>query len=109
MASTEKTVTLWLYGVVFLLIGVNNVHADEIRQKTLTLHPSLQQQPHSRGTREVVVPVNSFQDDESAQESFTFPESVDSDRVKRQASTLPQGAVRGILPALPANSTSVVS
>lgn len=113
MASTEKTVTLWLYRVFFLLLVavVIDVQADDIRRKTLTFHPSLQ--PLNRNTREIVVPAQSFDDDPAQDFSNTqaFEEKfeIEGGRMKRQASSLPQGAVRGVLPSLPANSTSVVN
>lgn len=88
-----------------------NVQADDVRRKTLTFHPSLQ--PLNRNTREIVMPAQSFDDDSAQDFSNTqpLPEKfeLEGGRMKRQASSLPQGAVRGVLPSLPANSTSVVS
>lgn len=104
MASTEKAVTLWLYRFIAFLFVVSVlsyvVEADNVyRRKTLTFHPSLNVESKSR---DIILPVESL--DQDVSELFT------GDRVKRQASTLQsQGSsVRGILPPLPANSTSVV-
>lgn len=104
MASTEKAVTLWLYRFIAFLFVVSVlsyvVEADNVyRRKTLTFHPSLNVE---RKNRDIILPVESLDQDVS--------ELFEGDRVKRQASTLQsQGSsVRGILPPLPANSTSVV-
>lgn len=113
MASTEKTVTLWIYraitflSVVALLSDV--VKADDVRRKTLTFHPSLQE--NSRETRDIVLPVNELGDGQDFSINQHISEHFKDDRVKRQATVLPsQGSsVRGFLPTLPANSTSVVS
>ena len=104
MASTEKAVTLWLYRFIAFLFVVSVlsyvVEADNVyRRKTLTFHPSLNVESKNR---DIILPVESL--DQDVSELFA------GDRVKRQASTLQsQGSsVRGILPPLPANSTSVV-
>lgn len=114
MASTEKTVTLWLYrAIAFLsvvaLLSSKVVKADGVRRKTLTFHPSLEQ--NSRKTRDIVLPVNEYGDGKDFSINQHVSEHIENDRVKRQAPTLlSQGSsVRGFLPTLPANSTSVVS
>ena len=108
MASTEKTVTLWLYFSFLLAAVVIDVNSHRInRPSTLTFHPSLQ--VGDKKTREIVMPVNSF--DQNLDPSQHLSESdgePDSPRSKRQA-FLPQGSVRGLLPSLPANSTTAVS
>lgn len=112
MASTEKTVTLWLFPVFLfvLVLAVNDVRPDEIRRKTLTFHPSLLH-TNSRNTRDIVLPANAFNDDADQDISIkqSVPQMDEGGRVKRDATVLPQGSVRGLLPTLPANSTSVVS
>jgi len=110
MASTEKAVTLWLYRAFAFLFVVsvlfNFVKADDVRKKTLTFHPSLDIESKSR---DIVLPVESLDQDMSLDQHVS--ELFADDRVKRQAPTLQsQGSsVRGFLPPLPANSTSVVS
>jgi hypothetical protein len=112
MASTEKAVTLWLYrafGFLFALSVLSNVaKADnDVRKKTLTFHPSLHHVESK--SRDIVLPAESFDQDVSLDQHVS--ELFAGDRVKRQAPT-PQSqvsSVRGVLPPLPANSTSVVS
>lgn len=110
MASTEKAVTLWLYRAFAFLFAVtvlsNVAKADDVRKKTLTFHPSLHVESKSR---DIVLPAESLDQDVSLDQHVS--ELFTGDRVKRQAPT-PQSqvsSVRGVLPPLPANSTSVVS
>ena len=110
MASTEKTVTLWLFPVfLFLLVlAVKDVRPEEIRQKTLTFHSSLLQS-NNKNTRDIILPAFGDDKDPDLSIKYSSPEQQ-AGRVKRDASsTIPQGSVRGLLPTLPANSTSVVS
>lgn len=108
MASTEKAVTLWLYRAFAFLFAVtvlsNVAKADDVRKKTLTFHPSLHVESKSR---DIVLPAESLDQDVSLDQHVS--ELFTGDRVKRQAPT-PQSqvsSVRGVLPPLPANSTSV--
>lgn len=113
MASTEKAVTLWLYRVFFFLLVavVIDIQGNEIRRKTLTFHSSLQKS--STNTREIVMPAEAFDEelalDFSIKSSLPEKYEIEGGRIKRQTSSPAQSAVRGFLPALPANSTSVVS
>ncbi|EFX60397.1 hypothetical protein DAPPUDRAFT_124324 [Daphnia pulex] len=112
MASTEKAVTLWLYrafAFLFALSVLSNVAKadDDVRKKTLTFHPSLHHVESK--SRDIVLPTESLDQDVSLDQHVS--ELFAGDRVKRQAPT-PQSqvsSVRGVLPPLPANSTSVVS